>query len=158
MPARTRRVAGFSASVVIKFDHTKEVGQKMNQRMHEIVDESALAVQTRASQIAPVDTGALRNSIYVNNGDQSDYNLRTATARGLNPDMNALEEIDPEFVIAVSSSPGVDSYISVVGVAADYGLFQELGTRHHRAQPFMLPSALGVQDDFEQAMTHVADP
>jgi HK97 gp10 family phage protein len=126
--------------------------------MHEVVDAAAGAVQERATQLAPVDTGALRNSIYVNNGDASDYTQRVGTAQSLNPDMVALEEIDPEFVISVSSTPGVDSYISVVGVAADYGLFQELGTRHNRPQPFMLPAALGTQDDFEQAMTHIADP
>jgi HK97 gp10 family phage protein len=125
--------------------------------MHEIVDEAAGQVQTRASQLAPVDTGALRNSIYVNNGDASDYSQRVGTAQSLNPDMVALEELDPEFVISVSTSPGNDSYISVVGVAADYGLFQELGTSRNRAQPFMLPAALGVQDDFETAMSHVAD-
>jgi len=130
---------------------------RLSQNMHQVVDESALAIQERASQIAPVDTGALRNSIYVNNGTESDYSQRTATARGLNPDMIALEEIDPEFVISVSTSPGDASYVSVVGVAAEYGLFQELGTRHMRAQPFMLPAALGVQGDFETAMTHIAD-
>lgn len=126
--------------------------------MHEVVDATALAVQARASQIAPVDTGALRNSIYVNNGDTSDYTLRVATAQSLNPDMNPLEEIDPEFVIPVSASPGLESYIVVVGVAADYGIFLELGTRNMQPQPFMLPTALGAQDDFEQAMMHVADP
>jgi HK97 gp10 family phage protein len=146
-----------TASIVVRSNHIGTLVTHLEQRMHEIVDEAAGQVQTRASQIAPVDTGALRNSIYVNNGDASDYSQRVGTAQSLNPDMVALEEITPEFVISVSTSPGDESYLSVVGVAADYGLFQELGTSRNRAQPFMLPSALGAQGDFETAMTHIAE-
>lgn len=155
MPPRTR--AASRLSVTVRYDHTAALSQQMQQRMHAAVDTAALQIQDRASQIAPVDTGALRNSIYVNNGTDSDYSLRVSTARSLNRDMVALEEIDPEFVIAVSSTPGPDSYISIVAAAAEYALFQELGTRYHRAQPFMYPAALAVEDDFAQAMTHLAD-
>lgn len=154
-------MAGSSISVTIVAGvRSNTIGKlidRLGQNMHAIVDQAATDIQARASQTAPVDTGALRNSIYVNNGTDSDYNERVSVASSLNPEMIALEEIDPEFVIAVATSPGDAAYVSVVGVAADYGLFQELGTRHMRAQPFMLPSALGVQGDFETAMTHVAD-
>lgn len=146
-----------TATIVLRSNNIGRFLEHLNQNMHQIVDAAATDIQTRASQIAPVDTGALRNSIYVNNGDSSDYGQRVSTAQSLNRDMIALDEITPEFVISVSTSPSDNAYISVVGVAADYGLFQELGTVHHRAQPFMLPSALGVQGDFETAMSHVAE-
>ncbi len=153
----TGGVVRVTASIVVRSNTIGKLLDKLNQNMHTVVDAAATDIQTRASQIAPIDTGALRNSIYVNNGTDSDYSQHVATARSLNPDMVALDEIDPEFVIAVSSSPSDNSYVTVVGVAADYGLFQELGTRHMRPQPFMLPSALGTQGDFETAMTHIAD-
>jgi hypothetical protein len=146
-----------TAHIVVRSNTIGKLAALIAQRMPDIVDQAAVDLQTRASQFAPVDTGALRNSIYVNNGNASDYGQRVSIASGLNPDMTPLPMIDPQFVIPVSTSPGPNSYVTVVGVAAEYGLFQELGTRNNRAQPFMFPAALGVAGDFELAMSHIAD-
>ena len=117
------------------------------------VDQTAAAVQEFASQIAPVDTGALRNSIYVNNGRDSDYASRISIASGLNPDMQALEELDPEFVIPLSGTN--TGNVAVVGVGAHYGIFLEQGTVFQPPQPFMLPAAEASSDDFESLMRNI---
>jgi HK97 gp10 family phage protein len=148
----TRNAASITVRTVVRSNNTGRLVTQIRQHARATVDTTAGELQVRASQLAPKDTRALSNSIYVNNGDVSDYSERVSVASGLNPDMVALEEIDPEFVISVSTSPGNDTYLSVVGVAAHYGLFQELGTSNNRAQPFMFPAALGVEGDFEQAM------
>jgi HK97 gp10 family phage protein len=119
------------------------------------VVEAATGIQTLASQIAPIDTGALRNSIYVNTGSDSDYSTRVATSRGLNRDMIPLDELSPEFVIPLAGSN--TGNVAVVGVAAHYGLFLEEGTVFQPPQPFMRPASESVSDDFQQAMQRVAD-
>lgn len=119
------------------------------------VTDTANDLATLASQRAPVDTGALRASIYVNNGTDSSYSERVAEAENRNPDMQALEELSPEFVIPLGGQN--TGNIAVVGVAAHYGIFQELGTVFQPPQSFMLPAAEAVSDDFTNRMQHVAD-
>lgn len=130
----------------------------MKQKMIEAIDDSAANIQQFASEIAPMDTGSLRASIYVTNGTDSDYNERVGAAESLNDDVVILEEIDPEFVISPSSSSatGKDSYLVVVGVAAEHGAPQEFGTRFISPQPFLTPATLGEESNFTQAMTKIA--
>ena len=116
-------------------------------------DQAAQSLQNLAYQLSPVDTGALRNSIYVNNGDQSDYSLRVGTAERLNPDMDALDEIAPEFVISLSEA-GTRAYVVVVGVAAHYGIFQEEGTVFQPPQSFMRPASEAISSDFSNNMAN----
>jgi len=111
--------------------------------------DNADQLATLAAQMAPVDTGALRASIYINDGDTSNYDLRVGSAERLNPDMDALEEISPEFVITLSTTPGARAYSVVVGVAAHYGLYQEEGTVFQPPQSFMRPAAEIVGSDFQ---------
>jgi len=130
---------------------------ELQQNVREVVDTTANDIQDRASAIAPRRTGAMANSIYVNNGENSDYSTRVSIAAALNRDMQALEEIDPEFVIMLNATPGARAYIAVVGVAAHYGAAVELGTVNQRAQPYLLPAAEVARNDFETSMSHVAD-
>src|SRR5690242_40133 len=66
-----------------------------------IVEESARAIEGGAKAAAPVDTGALRASITVENMGEAHRKI---------------------------------------GPTVDYGIYQELGTRHNRAQPFLKPA------------------
>jgi HK97 gp10 family phage protein len=144
---------------VIRFDRSAALSAAGVEAMHRAVDESAANIQTRASQTAPVDTGALRASIYVTNGSESDYNQRVSQARGLKHDAVILDEMDPQFVISPSSSgtPGPNTYIVIVGVAVEHGAPNEFGTRFMRAQPFLTPAVLGEEGTFNNAMSHILD-
>lgn len=142
-------------SVSVRSNIASLVRTKIRDNMRAAVDASALNIQTRASQTAPRDTGSLAESIYHNNGTDSDYTSRTAQARSLNHDVVILDEIDPEFVISLSTGDD-NGYVVVVGAAASHGIFQEYGTRFMRSSPFMTPAALGEQSTFENAMSHVA--
>lgn len=146
---------GFTVTVST-FDHTRDVMLAVERNMRQAVDDTAHDIQTTASQRAPRDTGSLAASIYVNNGEESDYVERTADAQARNKEVVILEEVDPEF--AISLSGGTDaSYVSVVGVAAGHGIFQEFGTRFQPPQPFMFGAIEVARDEFTTRMSHVAD-
>lgn len=145
-----------TSRLTVRSNTISKIRSQIIEQMKGAVDDTAALIEERAKQIAPVDTGALQSSIYHNNGVDSDYDTNIARARSQNKDAVILDEIDPEFVIPLSGS-NEDSYTQVVGCAVEYGIFNEYGTRHMRPHPFMLPSALGAEDDFTTAMTQIAD-
>lgn len=145
-----------SVQVVTRSNRIPLLPGRILERMRQAVDDTAADIQARASSMAPRDTGSLAASIYVNNGDQSDYLQRVGDAVSRNRDVEILDEIDPEFVIFLGDR-GDASYVSVVGVAAGHGVFQELGTRFQPPHPFLLGATLVAGDEFSNRMSHVAD-
>ncbi len=83
----------------------------------------AFTVERLAKQRAPVDTGALRASIYTVIG----------------PGMNQPPHVTTEARRAPIPTP-TDRLVAHVGPSVEYGLFQELGTRTTAAQPYLLPA------------------
>lgn len=75
----------------------------------------ALAMQiiAQAKALAPVDTGALRNSL----------RYKTSTGQG-------------SFEIDIQLKPGE----AAVGSALEYAVYQEFGTRYMKPQPFLRPA------------------
>lgn len=144
---------------VVRFDRTASIIAGVRSQLHSIVDESAANIQTNSSQLAPVDTGALRESIYRTNGSDSDYNTRVGRASSLRPTAQIVPEVDPEFVISPSAGGAIgrDGYLVVVGVAVAHGAPQEFGTRFIRAQPYLRPAAIGEEGNFSDAMSHIVD-
>lgn len=124
-------------------------------RGREAVVETAQAIRERAVQIAARDTGSMAASVYVNDGEDSDYFQRVGQALSLNRGVQIVPEVNPEFVMALSG--GDTTNAAVVGVAAGHGIHVELGTRFMAAQPFMTPAVEPERDLFIQRMTQVAD-
>lgn len=150
MATRTPRI-----SVRVNTDRLDKLTADLPGKVKAIVDETALSIQFRAKQIAPKDTTSLSESIYHNNGDESDYALRTAIARGVNRDVIILEEISPDFVLSLSG--GDAEYTQVIGVAAGHGIFLEYGTRFMAPQPYMTPAVEPERDAFVTRMSTIAD-
>ncbi len=130
---------------------------RMGSRAKANVDQVAEEIRMSAFQMAPRDTGSLAASIYINNGEQTDYYQRTGEAASRNSQVYILELIRPEFVMSLFGGGGGNPYVSVVGVAAGHGIFQELGTRYQAPQPYMTPAVEPKRDVFVSLMTHVAD-
>lgn len=140
----------FPTKVTLRIGTINALPRLLREHAKEAVDETATEIQTLARQIAPRRTGSLSESIYVTNGDESDYASRTAAARGVNKQVLILEEIRPDLVISLS---GVDpQYSAVVGVAASHGLPVEFGTRHQDPQPYMTPAVEPQRDAFVDRM------
>jgi HK97 gp10 family phage protein len=135
-------------SVRVVSNNLPSLAPRVLKNVKQAIDDTADGIRDFASQIAPVDTGSLRESIYVNNGTDSDYTLRSTTAESLNKNVEILPEIDPEFVISTTLSKSQDAYTVVIGVAAGHGIFQEFGTRFQPSQAYLRPAALSAENTF----------
>jgi len=122
-------------------------------------DAAAAQLQELAASLAPKATGSLAASIYVTNGETSDYSQRVGDAQSLNPGVQIGEEIMPEFVLSnfSSSADMANSYVDVVGVAAGHGIFQEFGTRYQAPQAFLTPACEIIRSSFAESFANVAD-
>jgi len=89
-----------------------------------IVRRIAFEVEARAKQKAPVDTGALRASIYTRTGNEQ------------SPGNQELPR--PE--------PGV----AHVGPSVEYGIYQELGTSEMAPHPYLGPAVTEVRANLER--------
>ena len=143
-------------SVRIVSNRIPQVVAQIEANAKAAVDETAADIQQRAEATAPRDTGSLAASIYRTNGEESDYGQRSGRASNLNDGAKILPEIRLDSVISTSGGTQ-PTYGAVVAPAVSHGLFQELGTRFQRAQPFLLPATLGNESDFVTRMSKVAD-
>lgn len=102
-----------------------------------VVRKVAFAVKARARLKAPVDTGALYNSIYVRLGKSGEM-----PAQGTQP----------------LPQPGDDD-TAHVGPSVDYGGYVEFGTSKMGAQPYLQPAVNDVAEELrsnpQQFVGHV---
>ena len=145
----------FSVIATVVSNRVGQVTAALQKEVAAAVNETAVELRDWAVTIAPKDTGSLRDSIYVNNGEESDYNLCVARAENDNPDVVILEEIDPEFVISLSGGGKSNDILVVVGVAASHGAPQEFGTRNMRPQPFMRPAILQAEQSLTNKISQI---
>lgn len=83
----------------------------------------AFTVERVAKQRSPVDTGALRASIYTTFGH----------------DARVMPTVNTEAARTPLPQP-TDNLVAHVGPSVEYGIYQELGTRYMAAQPYLLPA------------------
>lgn len=92
-------------------------------RAEEIISKCAFLVEGKAKSKAPVDTGALKNSIYT-----SLY--RSSAGAG--------------YKLPIPDSP----LIAYVGPTVDYGIYVEFGTYKMAAQPYLWPAVVETNTEF----------
>jgi HK97 gp10 family phage protein len=139
------------ARVSVRFDTGRldEYARRLPTVGKEAAQEIAHSIRDVASQIAPKDTTSLSQSIYVSDGEDSDYSERAGAAEAVNDNVVILEEIRPEFAISLSGGPAA-TYTVVVGVAASHGIFQEYGTATMSPQPYFTPAIEPSRDAFQR--------
>ncbi len=146
----------FSVSTVVNDEALIGLIASIPAKSHQNVEDAAHAIQQLAAQLAPQQTGALRSSVYVSSPAGSDYSEHSGEAESRNPLAFILDEIKPEFVLSLFGGNSDSTYTAVVGVAVNYGLFIEFGTRYMGAQPFMTPAAEVARTQFVNTMSNVA--
>jgi HK97 gp10 family phage protein len=92
--------------------------------------------------MAPKDTGFMADSIYISTADESTYGSSGSPPEGA--------EILPE------EKPD-DDLTAIVGVAASYGAYVELGTRFAPAQPYLVPAAETIKGEFADIMAQALE-
>lgn len=107
------------------------------------VRKTAFDLQADAAANAPVDTGFLKNSIYVTTSTDSTYGSGGTSGKG---DSSLLPPVD-----APSKST-----VAYVAVGANYGIYLEMGTRFMPAQPYFYPAAETAKEQLAAVVDAVA--
>ena len=148
-------------SITIKRNDIPQVVNSVTDKAIKNVRDNAHASREYASAIAPVRTGALRASFYVNGPQgESDYIERVAAALRLNPGAGIVPELQ-------AATPGVGGLRNmfgqysrpeaVVSSCVEYSIYLEEGTVHIAPRPTFMQSALAIEQPFIAAMKTVAN-
>ena len=148
-------------TVLIRKNDIPRVQASIVDNTVEAVRDSAHFMRDYARTIAPVDTGAFRDSLYVNGpNDESDYAAAAGKAKEANPRAIIVPELK-----AASVDPKVDQLRdnfgrfslpeAIVGSAVMHSLFLEEGTVRMGPRPTFRPAALVAEQFFKNAMSRI---
>lgn len=127
------------ASVKVDTSGLKRVAEQLEPQARKVIAKAAFDVESRAKRRAPVDTGALRASIYTSvGGGRSSYSVTKTIAKGL----GATAFTDEEKAEGLSAN---------IGASVEYAIFNEMGSRKMGAHPFLIPALEEVRKSFEDA-------
>lgn len=122
------------------WNHFNQIADALPGVISQVVRKTAFEIQAGAASRAPVDTGFLRNSIYVRTVDESTYG-----AEPTKKDSYLLEQVEqPE-----------DAQTAYIGVGANYGIYVEMGTRFTPARPYFIPAVEAARLGFEEAIAGI---
>lgn len=122
----------------IKLD-TRELDRIMKNlsiNRDQMIRKIAFEVEAQAKQNAPVDTSAMRNSIYTVTAQQDGYGAASGAAVGANPK------------VATAPHPPPANGAAHVGPCVEYAGYVELGTSKMAAQPFLVPAVEQVGNEY----------
>jgi hypothetical protein len=110
---------------MIEFNHFPQALALLIKGVNEGVGTAADAIAELAGEMAPTQSGFMASTIYVSAQDHDTYGQDVGEAPG---DSYLLPEEDRDGG-------------AIVGVAANYGAYVELGTRFMAPEPFLGPAA-----------------
>lgn len=112
----------------------------------EAIASVAFSIERKAKMKAPVDTGALRASIYTRVGTRKDgFQQAAAAAKSREPNAELHELPQPE-----------NNQTAHVGPSTNYGIWVEYGTHRMAAQPFLTPAVREVESELARHFKKVA--
>jgi len=119
--------------------------RKIPGNVADAVASVAFAIEREAKINAPVDTGALRNSIYTRIG-------RTGGS------MVADWVVSPDSDAVVWELPQPENETTAyIGPSVEYGVYVELGTSKQAAQPYLTPAVNSVANGLADKFGGIAD-
>jgi hypothetical protein len=121
------------------FNNFNQVAQGLYDALGDVVAKTAFDIEASYQANAARDTGFMANSAYVVTDKSSDYGKAGSPTH---KDSYLLPEVD--------APP--DQFTAYVAVGANYGIFQEYGTRHAPAQPALIPAVDSARGSFEAAV------
>lgn len=128
-----------SEQITLDTRELDRIAAKLGVTRDRIVMSLAFDIEAQAKQNAPVDTGALENSIYVEGKDKSGYQQAAAAVTSRRPKVHTGQHPIPSGKV-----------IANVGPCVDYAEYVELGVY---AQPFLLPAAYSVANKMNAGAT-----
>ena len=130
------------AEEVVLFNIFPELAKKLHDTVADLVVKAAFDVQRMSADMAPVQTGHLKSSIYVEPGKGN-----ATYGQNVEGDGELLPEVE---------KPKSDQE-AAVAVGAAYGIYVEMGTRFMGAQPYLMPAAEAMRGPFTLAMSHLEE-
>lgn len=121
----------------IDFQKLDAYAKKVDRSIPDVVAAIGFAIQAKAAQIAPRDTGALVNSIYVRTFDSNPLPSVTTEA-------NRVQLPRPE-----------NNKNVIVGPSVEYGLYVEMGTRSMGPRPYLAPAVRQTKAQFDRELRRV---
>lgn len=137
-----------SLKIEVKLNKFETAGPAVRNKLGRIVKKACLDIEANAKDNAPVDTGALKASIYSVVDGADGAAEAEAEARAANSKINF---VTPDGDVIVDRLHGM------VVVGADYGPYVEYGTTRAGAQPFFTPAVEAVRGSFEGAARQLND-
>lgn len=134
MAFRARRRSG-SVDWELDTSRLNEILRNLPGNRRNAVRATAFTIEGKAKVRAPVDTGALRNSIYVRMGRMPSQMPVLAS------DAPRAELPEPE-----------NEDTAHVGPSVEYAIYQELGTHDMAANPFLEPAVADTVDELTRNM------
>jgi len=121
------------------------IQRELGWRVDTVIRRMAFEMEGFAKQEAPLDTGALRNSIYTNTTKGSKFAQADAAAKAKNADV----ETSP-----IPEAGG--DVIAVVGACVTYAAAQEMGvpSRNMKGKAYLKPAAERVQSKLADGSTY----
>ena len=113
----------------------------------EAVAKIAFSVEARAKVKAPIDTGALRSSIYTELKGRNDYNRARAEAIARRPG-----------VVTNALPTPKDKHTAYVGPSVEYGAAVHFGTRYMTGRPFLLEAVRETEREFRDFLAKAVRP
>ena len=122
--------------VVIDTKEVDRVMKALGMSRDAIVRTIGFDIESAAKQNAPVDTSAMRNSIYTETPDGNTFDVSSSNALSKNPKVTTIQHPKPE-----------KGFVNV-GPSVNYAEFVEFGTSKQSAQPYLVPAAESVSQKF----------
>jgi HK97 gp10 family phage protein len=113
----------------------------------EAVAKTAFAVEARAKIKAPVDTGALRASIYTSLKAGGRFDQARSSAAALRPNTGISELPKPQ-----------DDHTAYVGPSVEYAIEVHNGTTRMPGRPFLLQAVRETERDFRKNLGKAVKP
>lgn len=147
-----------------EFNHFQEIADQFPKAVSRVVRKTAFDIQAKAASKAPVDTGFLRNSIYVTGTGFNTYGRGVQKAGKLpttgfvsrrrlqSYGKRVARQRKQEAMLFDELPPPPDSIMAYVAVGAAYGEYVEYGTTRMAARPYFWPAVESVRPSFEAAL------
>jgi len=150
-------------TILVRKNQINQVAGSIVEKTVDAVRNNAMYMRNIAQIVAPVQTGAFRESIYVNGpNDESNYGEAAGKARALRPAANIVPELR-----ATEYDPKIDRLRdrlgrfalpeALVSSAVDYAIALEEGTVFMPPRPTFRTAALMTEQQFKSDMSKVAD-
>lgn len=106
-----------------------KIAANLGKSRDKVLKAFAFEIEGAAKQMAPVDTGAMRASIYTVTKDSDGYDSARADSQGLNASVATGQHPKPS-----------GNVVANVGPCVAYAGYVELGTSRMSARPYLVPA------------------